>query len=144
MPHQIIEYSSNVRDHLDMDGLVAALHAQAAQLSALPLAGLRTRAYAADSYRIADNHADNAFIAVYLRIGAGRDEALRIEMGEILFQCLCSYAQQWRGVDGSPPVALSYEVQEIDPATRWNRNHLRDYVEQRQQQEQQEQTGGAS
>ncbi|MEM7019153.1 MAG: 5-carboxymethyl-2-hydroxymuconate isomerase [Pseudomonadota bacterium] len=130
MPHQIIEYSTNLEDKLDIDGLIAALHACAASLEPLPLGGLRTRAYPTNRYRIADCHADNGFIAVYLRIGKGRTEETRIEVGETLFKTLCDYVQP---VFDTSPIALSYEVQEIDPTTRWNQNNLRDHIAQRQQ-----------
>ena len=125
MPHQIIEYSANLESKLSLDALVGALHTAAAEQDALPLAGLRTRAHRVDHYRIADEHPDNAFIAVYLRIGQGRDEATRVALGKALAQTLTAHVQ---GALGDGPIALSYEVQEIDPVTRWNENNLRDHI----------------
>ena len=55
MPHQIIEYSSNLETKIDIDGLVAALHNRAAELEPLPLAGLRTRAFGSTQFRVADS-----------------------------------------------------------------------------------------
>ena len=130
MPHQIIEYSSNLKDSLDISGLISALHNCAAQIDALPLAGLRTRAFVAEQYAIADQHPDNGYIAVYLRIGQGRSEELRIEVGKTLYDCLCSYTSD---LYASTPIALSYELQEIDPVTRWNHNNLRDHLAKRQE-----------
>lgn len=128
MPHQIIEYSKNLEHRLDIPGLVNALHVCAAQIDALPLAGLRTRAFCAAHYAIADQHADNGYVAVYLRIGKGREESVRVATGKALFSCLCEFTasmcDEW-------PIALSYEVQEIDPVTRWNKNNIRDYLAQR-------------
>lgn len=130
MPHQIIEYSCNLKDSLDIAGLINALHQCAAQIEALPLAGLRTRAFAAEQYAIADQHPDNAYIAVYLRIGQGRSEELRIDVGKTLYDCLCSYTTD---LVANTPIALSYELQEIDPVTRWNHNNLRDHIARRQE-----------
>ena len=125
MPHQIIEYSANLQDVLDIDGLVEHLHSVAAGLEPLPLAGLRTRAYSSQQYRVADSHPDNAFLAIYLRIGKGRDEATRVEVGKALFDALCEFTAAHRA---EHPIALSYEVQEIDPVTRWNENNLREHL----------------
>lgn len=130
MPHQIIEYSENLRQRLDISKLVASLHSCAAQIEALPLAGLRTRAFAAEHYAIADKHPDNAYIAVYLRLGQGRSEALREALGKELYECLCVSTAE---LQANTPLALSYEVQEIDPVTRWNKNNLRDYLAKRQE-----------
>lgn len=128
MPHQIIEYSDNLENRIDIPGLVAALHECAAGLEPLPLAGLRTRAFPTNEYRIADCHPDNAYIAVYLRIGKGRSEETRIEVGKTLYECLVDFTAAYYA---EYPVAVSYEVQEIDPVTRWNHNNLRDHLAKR-------------
>ena len=129
MPHQIIEYSANLGQRLDIAQLVQALHQCAADMEPLPLAGLRTRAYPSQTFAIADQHPDNAFVAVYLRIGQGRSEALRQDLGKKLFDCLCEHTA---ALYAQTPLALSYEVQEIDPATRWNKNNLRDFLHHRE------------
>lgn len=128
MPHQIIEYSKNLEDRLDIRGLVEALHMRAAEIEALPLAGLRTRAFAAEHFAIADRHHSNGYIAVYLRIGQGRTDAVKEATGMALYECLCEFTAP---LFDSTPVALSYEVQEIDPRLRWNKNNLRDYIARR-------------
>ncbi|MEM7218537.1 MAG: 5-carboxymethyl-2-hydroxymuconate isomerase [Pseudomonadota bacterium] len=130
MPHQIIEYSTNLEAQLPIDALVATLHAHARTIDALPLAGLRTRAYAARSALIADEHPENGFVAVYLRIGKGRDEATRVAIGESLSGALFEFCAP---LLERLPLALSYEVQEIEPATRWNHGNLRSYLARRQQ-----------
>lgn len=130
MPHQIIEYSKNLAPQLNISRLVVALHDCAAQIEALPLAGLRTRAFMAEDYAIADQHPNNGYIAVYLRIGQGRSEALREEIGKTLYECLCAFTAE---LQANTPLALSYEVQEIDPVTRWNKNNLREHLAKRQE-----------
>ncbi|MGI9326370.1 MAG: hypothetical protein ACR2PZ_14205 [Pseudomonadales bacterium] len=128
MPHQIIEYSANLDQKLDIAGLVLALHQCAATLEPLPLAGLRTRAYPTRDFAVADRHPDNAFIAVYLRIAEGRPLAVRQALGEALFQCLTEYTAELFALT---PIALSYELQEIDPITRWNQNNLKEHLQSR-------------
>jgi 5-carboxymethyl-2-hydroxymuconate isomerase len=44
MPHQIVEYSANLEEKVDIDALMAHLHETVAGIDAFPLAALRTRA----------------------------------------------------------------------------------------------------
>ena len=131
MPHQIIEYSANLDERTDIDELVRVLHEAAAAIDVLPVAGLRTRAVARQQYRIADSHADNAFISVTLRIAPGRTAVEKKAAGEALFEALCRYLDP---VFDASPLAISYEIQEIDAELRWKRNNLRDYLQERRDQ----------
>jgi 5-carboxymethyl-2-hydroxymuconate isomerase len=128
MPHQIIEYSANLDADMNIDELVAALHVTAAGIDALPIGGLRTRAQRRDHFRIADGHADNAFISVILRIAAGRTLEVRQDAGERLFGTLCDFVAP---IFDKRPLSLSYEVQEIAPDTRWKQSNIRDYLAER-------------
>jgi 5-carboxymethyl-2-hydroxymuconate isomerase len=128
MPHQIIEYSANLGERIDVDELVRVLHETAAAIDVLPIGGLRTRAVAREHYRIADGHADNAFINVMLRIAPTRSADEKKAAGETLFKALCAFLEP---VYANSPLAISYEIQEIDAELRWKRNNLRSYLEQR-------------
>ncbi len=125
MPHQTIEYSANLEPKLDIDLLVRVLHETAASIDALPVGGLRTRAVAREHYRIADGHPDNGFINCFLRIAPGRAFDVRKAAGEKLFQALCDYLEP---IYSSSPLAISYEIQELDADLRWKKNNLRDYL----------------
>lgn len=125
MPHQTIEYSANLEPELDIDALVSALHETAASIDALPIGGLRTRAVAREHYRIADGHPDNTFINVFLRIAPGRPFDVRKAAGEKLFQALCDYLEE---IYSSTPLAISYEIQELDADLRWKKNNIREYL----------------
>lgn len=130
MPHQIIEYSENLNARVDIAALVQHLHETAAAIDALPVGGLRTRAIAHSEYRIADGHPDNAFINVVLRIAPGRSIDVRKAAGETLFAALCEFLQT---AFSSSPLAISYEIQEIDAELRWKQNNLRQYMAERQE-----------
>lgn len=130
MPHQVIEYSVNLESVVDIDALITAMHDAAAAIDALPVGGLRTRAVARAHYRIADGHPDNLFVNATLRIASGRSLDVRKAAGEALFKRLCDFLSP---VYENHPLAISYEVQEIDPDTRWKQNNLRDYLARRQQ-----------
>lgn len=127
MPHQIIEYSANLEHDLDVEALVEAMHDAAVTCDALPIGGIRTRAERRDVYRISDGHPDNVFINVTLRV-APRAPEVKKEVGEKLFQALCDFVQE---VFDQRPIALSLEIQDIDPEFRWKRSNVREYLEKR-------------
>ncbi len=125
MPHQIIEYSANLDDDLDIAGLVGALHKVAVSQDALPTGGIRTRAERRDVFEIADGHPDNTFINVTLRIAEGRPLDVQKAVGEALFDELKYFVHS---IYAKRPLALSFEIQEIKPDTRWKQSNLRDYM----------------
>jgi len=128
MPHQIIEYSANLDADISIDELVAALHETAADIDALPVGGLRTRAVRRDHFKIADGHPDNTFINVTLRVAQGRTLEIRQDAGERLFAALCDFIAP---IFDRRPMALSCEIQEISPETRWKQSNIRDYLARR-------------
>ena len=54
MPHFILEYSANIKDELNLDGLFKALNETAMETGVFPLGGIRFRALRCDDYLIAD------------------------------------------------------------------------------------------
>lgn len=126
MPHILIEYSANVADHHDIDAVVEAVHTAALRTGVPPVAGLRTRAIPRSTYRIADGHPMNAFVAVIARIGPGRDAATK---SELLHELLDTAEQQVTSENGPLTIAWSAEIQEIEADFRINRNHIRARME---------------
>lgn len=130
MPHITIEYSSNLDASGAIPRLVEALHDAASAIEAFPLAGLRTRTERRDCFRIADGHPDNAFIHVVLRIAHGRPLDVRKAAGDALFDVLCRTAQP---LLDAGPLALSFEIQEIDPVLNYKAGNIREYLARRAQ-----------
>ena len=128
MPHQIIEYSENLESRMDIQALVDGLHETAMGIDGLPLGGLRTRAARRDSYQVADEHPDNAFVHMILKLGHGRDEETKKRFGEALFNALCALLEP---VSSTSPLAISFEIQEIDAELTWKKNNLREYMAKR-------------
>lgn len=128
MPHLTIEYSANIEDALDVPALVDSLHAATTAIDAFPLAGMRTRAVRRDHYRIADGHPDNGYVHCVLRIGHGRPLELRKAAGEEIFAAICDCLAP---LYDSTPLAISFEMQEIDPDLNFKKNNLRDYLAER-------------
>lgn len=128
MPHQIVEYSSNLDGVMDVRGLVDCLHAAALETGIFPLAGLRTRAVRRDCYRIADGHPDNAFVHVLLRIRYGRSLADRERAADSISKALFDFLAS---LSEARPLAISLDIQDIDPHTNRKHNNLRSYLAER-------------
>jgi 5-carboxymethyl-2-hydroxymuconate isomerase len=125
MPHLIIEYSANLEQALDIAKLVAALHEAGLETGVFPIGGIRTRAAKRDVYRIADGHADNGFIHVQARIGAGRTAEVRQQAAEHIFTRLKAETSD---LFASRPLGLTLEIVEIDPVGSLKHNNLHDIV----------------
>jgi 5-carboxymethyl-2-hydroxymuconate isomerase len=128
MPHITIEYTANLEPQLQLPALIEALHTVAARIEAFPLAGLRTRAERRDHYRIADGHADNAFIHLTLRIAHGRTLEVRKAAGDLLFETL---VRELQPLLDQRPLALSFEISEIDPVLNYKGGNIREYMARR-------------
>ena len=128
MPHIIIEYSANLEPALRLPALIEALHHTAAGIEAFPVAGLRTRAERRDHYLIADGHPDNAFVHLTLRIAHGRSLEVRKAAGDALFETFCRELDE---LVQQRPLALSFEISEIDPVLNYKGGNIRDYMAKR-------------
>jgi 5-carboxymethyl-2-hydroxymuconate isomerase len=128
MAHIVIEYSSGLLDRLDLPGFLDAVHTAALATGVFPIGGLRTRAYEAQDYVIADGHPDNCFIHISLRVGHGRDVETRKRACEAIFAVVC---EQLKGLYDELPLAISLEMREIDPVLTFKKNNLHDYVKRR-------------
>lgn len=129
MAHIVIEYSAGLRDRLDLAAFVEAVHQAALATGVFPIGGIRTRAYAAEHYVIADGHPDNAFVHLSLKVGHGRDLEARKRACEAVFEAACRYlAPLFEAV----PLGISLEMQEIDPVLTFKKNNLHDHVRRRQ------------
>ena len=72
MPHIIVEYSSNLDNAMDVQGLLNALHQAMIESGQAPLEGIRTRAERREHYCVADRNPDNAFVHIIVRMREGR------------------------------------------------------------------------
>jgi 5-carboxymethyl-2-hydroxymuconate isomerase len=128
MAHILIEYSANLEQLIDFPGFLEAVHRAALATGVFPIGGLRTRAYPAEHYRIADGHPDNGFVHTMLRVGHGRDVETRKRACEMIFAAICD---QLTDIYRHLPLGLSLEMQEIDPVLTLKKNNLHEYVKQR-------------
>ncbi len=128
MPNLTVEYSKNLAESVDIEALVQTLHETAANIEALPLGGLRTRAVAREYYSLADGHTDNAFLNLVIRLAPGRSFEVRQSIGETVFSALVDFLEP---TFASSPLSLSLEIQELDADLRWKQSNFRDYMAKR-------------
>ena len=128
MAHIVIEYSANLRGQLDLPGFLRSVHEAALATGVFPIGGIRTRAYEAQHYVIADANPDNAFVHISLRVGHGRDIDTRKRACEAIF---AAAVKELEGVYERLPLGIALEMQEIDPVLTFKKNNLHEYVKQR-------------
>ena len=125
MPHVIIEYSANLEADLPPRVLAEALHAAALETGVFPIGGLRTRLARRDIYVIGDGHADNRFIHVQARIGAGRSAEVREKAAAQMFARLKAVTA---AAFAARPLGLTLEIVEIDPVGSMKHNNLHELI----------------
>ncbi|MEM7520338.1 MAG: 5-carboxymethyl-2-hydroxymuconate isomerase [Pseudomonadota bacterium] len=127
MPHLIIDYSANLEGTIDMAGLCNHLRRVACDLPVFPAAGVRVRAFAARHVSIADGNPAHGYIDVSVRLRAGREHAAKHAAVQTLFEAAHAFVAP---VMAKQPIALSFEMRDIDPAlspkTGTIRDHLKD------------------
>lgn len=128
MAHIVIEYSANLSGRLDLDGFLRAVHEAALATGVFPIGGIRTRAYEARHYVIADAHPDNAFVHISLKVGHGRDVETRRKACEAIFAVAC---ERLSVLYDQLPLGIALEMQEIDPVLTFKKNNLHEYVRRR-------------
>ena len=122
MPHIIAEYSANLEDHLDVQGLIDDLHQAAIDAQVAELVGIRSRAIRCEHYRVADGNPANGFVHITARLRIGRSEEQRTRLGQLLFAAADNKLAE---VYPSHPIGLTIEIHEIDDMT-FRRNTLRE------------------
>lgn len=125
MAHFVLEYSANILpETLDLQTLFAKLHQVAVDTGLFPLKGIRSRAYACHEYRLADGNPEHIFVHLTVLLGAGRSLEERERAAKSFFQVLeVHFASCF-----SRGVAMSFEMKELEPVLKYNKNNLQDYL----------------
>ena len=107
MPHIIIEYSQQQAEPEQVEAMLDAVHAAAADTGLFDPTHIRVRAIAVTFYRTAGRYAH--FIHAQCRIHPGRDEEQKRKLSTAVLEAL--RAQQWSAK------SVTVEVVEMDRAT---------------------------
>ena len=121
MPHLTIEHSANLAEKTDLAALCRALHQAMLDTGLFELGAIRVRALAAQHYAVADLVPENAFAALYLRIGAGRSGEDKAQAGQLIFDAATAALAP---LFTTPHFALTLEIIEIDPNLSWKKNAI--------------------
>ncbi|MGB2001128.1 MAG: 5-carboxymethyl-2-hydroxymuconate isomerase [Candidatus Puniceispirillaceae bacterium] len=112
MAHLSFEYSANLETALDLQTFSGHLRDAMSDTGVFPLGGIRVRGTRVDVAAIASGEDEIGFIDMTLRMGMGRDEAVRVSVTEAIYAA----AEAWLKPQlGDRPFALSLEVMEIEP-----------------------------
>ena len=125
MPHLIVDYSANIEADLAPRMLAEAIHRAALKTGVFPIGGCRKRLARRDVSVIGDGHADNRFIHVQARIGAGRTAEVRQKAAEHIFAALKAITAD---VFARAPLGLTLEIVEIDPVGSLKHNNLHEII----------------
>ena len=121
MPHFRIEYSSNLKDKLDMAELCQIVHQSIMASGLFELGAVRVRAFCAEHYAIADQLPENSFIDMEFRVGAGRSGEDLKRAGEAIFAAAQNVVKP---LYSTPHFALSLEIRTIDADLSWKKNAM--------------------
>lgn len=122
MPHITVEYTANLKPEADIPGLLAKINGvMIAQDGVFPVGGIRSRAIELADYRVADGGADDAFVHVTVKIGAGRDEAVKKRAFDALFETIRAH---FAALYAKRYLALSMEITEFSEAGTYKHNNI--------------------
>lgn len=122
MPHLTVEYTANLGAQADIPALLRKANAVLiAQGGVFPIGGIRSRAIRLEDFCVADGTADDAFVHLTLKIGAGRSAEQKQQAGDELFAMVKDH---FAGLFASRFLALSLEIQEFSEAGTWKHNNI--------------------
>ncbi len=126
MAHFILEYSDNVdTGTAAIPQLLEKLHDRAVETGLFPLKGIRSRAHRCSDYRVADGNPRHMFAHLTMLVGNGRTLEERESAAEALFAV---YAEHFEQCFQQRGVALSFEMRELEPVTKYNKNNIAEYL----------------
>ncbi|MGI9380165.1 MAG: 5-carboxymethyl-2-hydroxymuconate Delta-isomerase [Methyloligellaceae bacterium] len=126
MPHVSIEYSSNIDRVVDVGAFCSAIRDACLETGVFPFAGIRVRATRVDHFVIADGDPDHMFMDISVRLRGGRDLETRKSATTHIFTAAKEFLAP---VIESEPIALSFEMRDIDPDLSPKLNTVRDRLQ---------------
>ncbi|HVV92942.1 MAG TPA: 5-carboxymethyl-2-hydroxymuconate Delta-isomerase [Hyphomicrobiales bacterium] len=122
MPHIVVEYSTNLEEHVAIQEMIDAVHAVALASGVADLPAIRVRAAPRPFYRIADGNPKHMFIHATIRLRIGRSEAAREALGKGV---LAAIETTLGAVLERETIGITVEVHEITEMT-FRRNTIRE------------------
>lgn len=122
MAHAIVEWTANLADEADIRGLLELIAAtMRASGGVFPWGGIRVRGIRLDDYVVADGKADDAFVNITVKMGAGRSAEFKREFFGRLFEAVKAHFAE---LFERRYLALSLYVEEADEAGSFKHNNI--------------------
>ena len=122
MAHAIVEWTANLEGEADIHGLLELIAAAMRDSGGVfPWGGIRVRAIRLDDYVIADGKADDAFVNITVKMGAGRSAEFKRQFFSALFERIKAHFAQ---LYDKRYLALSLYVEEADAASSFKHNNI--------------------
>ncbi len=128
MPHAIIDCSENFNKRINLNAFKSALHKAMVETGIFAIPTIRVRAFISQHYKIADGHADNAYVHISLLIKPGRSLELKDSCAKAIFTKIKTFLADDFAKN---PLALSMSLEELDPVLAYQQNNLEKYVAKR-------------
>jgi len=122
MPHLIVEYTANLKPEADIPALLKkANRVLIDQGGTFPIGGIRSRAIELSDWCMADGEDDYAFAHITLKIGAGRDDAVKRKVCDALFEMVKAH---FAALYAKRYLALSMELVEFSEGGTHKHNNV--------------------
>lgn len=122
MAHAIVEWTDNLADDADIRGLLELIAAAMRDSGGVfPWGGIRVRGIRLSDYVIADGKADDAFVNITIKMGAGRSAEFKQAFFTGLFDRVKAHFAE---LCARRYLALSMYVEEADDAGSFKHNNL--------------------
>ena len=122
MAHAIVEWTANLEHEADIHGLLELIAASMRDSGGVfPWGGIRVRAIRMDDYVIADGQADNAFVNITVKMGAGRSAEFKREFFHALFEKIKLH---FANLYAKRYLALSLYVEEAGESSSFKHNNI--------------------
>jgi 5-carboxymethyl-2-hydroxymuconate isomerase len=124
MPHAVVEWTDNLEGQADIRGLLELIAAELRDSGgAFPVGGIRVRGVRLSDYVIADGAADDAFINITIKIGAGRPAEFKRAFFSAMFDKI---KLKLEDLQSRRYLALSLYVEEFEEAGGYKHNNIHD------------------
>jgi 5-carboxymethyl-2-hydroxymuconate isomerase len=122
MAHAIVEWTANLEGEADIRGLLALIAAEMRGADGVfPWGGIRVRAIRLEDFVIADGLADDAFVNITVKMGAGRSAEFKARFFTQMFEAVKAH---FAPLFTKRYLALSLYVEEADEAGSFKHNNI--------------------
>lgn len=122
MPHIIIEWTDNLAEAFAIKALMDMMATHMRDSGGVfPTGGIRVRGIRLADYVIADGEADDAFVNITIKIGAGRPAEFKRTFFAALFEKVEAFFAE---IHACRYLALSMYIEEFDEQGGYKRNNL--------------------